>query len=325
MRLIKSFLKFARPQIIITCIALVILGSLVSGEFNGKILLALILVVFAIVHANSINDYADRQIDEINLRHAGDRPLVTGDLSNKEFWFLHFVSGTITLLLSVFFGVLAIIMTIGLIINDYIYSLKPFRLTDRTFTSPLILAFWYTYYPLSLGFWSANGKTAYPWILSIGIFLAFVARMLLKDFRDVRGDKKFGKITFLIRYGAKTTCVASAVLWLLAFSVTLYALHFTIGVLLPFLFGLFHMLLLLNSLWKINDRDIQQKIIHFIANAANFSIVAIFISLLVQQQSDLSSLEKELLPAIIGSMLLMFNFIKYMAQRPRLSKKSQRA
>lgn len=325
MRLLKSFLKFARPQIITTCYALVILGGILSGTFNIKILLVLVLVTFAIVHANSINDYSDRQIDEVNLKHAKDRPLVTGDISDREFWFLHFGSGVAALLLSAFFGTPAIILTIVLIISDYIYSLKPIRLTDRTLASPLVLAFWYTYYPLSLGFWSANRQDAYPWLLSIGIFLAFVARMLLKDFRDLRGDKKFGKKTFLIRYGAKTTCATSAVLWFLAFSVTIYAMHFTIGVLLPLPFGLFQVCLLLDVLWRTSDREIQKKIITFIANAANFSIVALFISVLVQHQPSLSSLGRALIPAVIGGVLLTFNFIRYMLQRPQLLKRLQRA
>jgi 4-hydroxybenzoate polyprenyltransferase len=325
MRQLKSFLKFARPQIIVTCVALVILGSLLSGTFNIKILLALVLVTFAIVHANSINDYSDRQIDEINLRHAKDRPLVTGDLSDKEFWLFHYGSAVATLILSIFFGVPAIILTITLIISDYIYSLKPIRLTDRTLISPLVLAFWYTYYPLSLGFWSANRQNAYPWMLSIGIFLAFVARMLLKDFRDIKGDKKFGKKTFLIRYGAKATCVASAVLWFSAFSVTIYAMNFNIGVLLPLPFGLFQVCLLLDALWRTSDRDIQQKIIYFVANAANFSIVALFISVLVRQQSSLSSLERALFPVVIGGLLLIFNFVRYLSQRPLLLKQPQKA
>lgn len=324
MRLLKAFLKFARPQIIVTCVALVILGSLVSGSFNWKIILAFMLVTFAIVHANSINDYSDRQIDKVNLKHAKDRPLVTGDISDKEFWFLHYGSAVVTLLLSAFFGIPAIILTTVLIISDYIYSLKPLRLTDRTLASPLVLAFWYTYYPLFLGFWSANRQDAYPWLLSIGIFLAFVARMLLKDFRDIRGDKKFGKKTFLIRYGAKATCAASVVLWSLAFSVTIYAMHFTIGVLLPLPFGLFHICLLLDVLWRTSNRDIQKKIITFIANAANFSIVALFISVLVQHQPSLSSLERALIPVGIGGVLLTFNFVRYILQRPQLLKRLQR-
>jgi 4-hydroxybenzoate polyprenyltransferase len=144
--------------------------------------------------------------------------------------------------------------------------------------------------------------------------------MLLKDFRDIKGDKKFGKKTFLIRYGAKATCVSSAVIWFLAFSVTIYAMHFAIGVLLPLPFGLFSVCLLLDSLWRTGDKDIQTKLITFIANAANFSIVALFISVVVQHQSSLSSLERALLPTIIGGSLLIFNFVSYMMKRPQLLK-----
>jgi hypothetical protein len=43
-----------------------------------------------------------------------------------------------------------------------------------------------------------------------GLYLGFIGRILLKDFRDVRGDALFGKRTFLVRHGRRATCSVSA-------------------------------------------------------------------------------------------------------------------
>jgi hypothetical protein len=47
-----------------------------------------------------------------------------------------------------------------------------------------------------------------------GLYIGFIGRILLKDFRDVRGDALFGKRTFLVRYGRRRTCAVSAVCWI---------------------------------------------------------------------------------------------------------------
>ena len=47
-----------------------------------------------------------------------------------------------------------------------------------------------------------------------GLYSAFVGRIVLKDFRDVRGDALFGKRTFLVRHGRVVICRFSAAFWL---------------------------------------------------------------------------------------------------------------
>jgi hypothetical protein len=46
-----------------------------------------------------------------------------------------------------------------------------------------------------------------------GLYIGFIGRILLKDFRDVRGDALFGKRTFLVRHGRRATSRFSAVCW----------------------------------------------------------------------------------------------------------------
>ena len=45
--------------------------------------------------------------------------------------------------------------------------------------------------------------------LMTALYLLFAGRIILKDFRDREGDAAFGKPTFLLKYGKRTTCLAS--------------------------------------------------------------------------------------------------------------------
>ena len=46
--------------------------------------------------------------------------------------------------------------------------------------------------------------------MAAGLYVGFIGRIVLKDFRDVRGDRLFGKRTWLVRHGRVATCRLSA-------------------------------------------------------------------------------------------------------------------
>lgn len=306
--MLRSIIKFARIRIIATCFALVFLGSAASGAITSKTLLAFILIIAFTIHANSINDYADRDIDKINLKDATDRPLVTKDITSAQFWLIHFASGAVMLLLSIFYGWGGVFITLGILFVDYIYSLKPLRITDRTFASPVLLAIAYTYYSFSLGFWSTNVDRGYPWLLTIGLCLGFVARLLLKDFRDTKGDKQHGKITFLLRFGAGTTTLVSGLFWILAMITVAAATSFTYGLVLPLALGTVMVYVWLQKLAAARDQHEQGILVAVIARAANIAIITILSFLLCQQRTDLSAMEAQIIPLLTGTVLFTINW-----------------
>jgi len=316
--MLKSVVKFARVRIIATCFALVFLGSAAAGGITLKTLLGFVLIVAFTVHANSINDYTDRDIDEVNLKDATDRPLVSKDISDNQFWVIHFGSGLIALLLSLAYGWRGFMLTLAILFIDYIYSLRPIRITDRTILSPLLLAAAYVYYSFSLGFWSASVAPAYPWLLTLGLFFGFIARLLLKDFRDVKGDKQHGKITFLLRYGAKTTCFFSGLFWLLAMVVVAASLSFPIGTIIPLALGVLMALIWLQKLSVVRDSKVQEGLVATIAKSANVAIITILAYLLCRNQASLSSLATELIPAVIGTVLLASNWVDYVSPKQQV-------
>ena len=87
------------------------------------------------------------------------------------------------------------------------YSLRPVRLSYRTYLAPLALAVAYVAVPYLLGA-VATGRGLTPATPSLvgALYVLFVARIVLKDFRDREGDALYGKPTLLLRFGKDATC-----------------------------------------------------------------------------------------------------------------------
>lgn len=308
--MLKAALRFIRPRILVTCYAIAFLGAAVSGSITTKTILVIVLLIVWYIHAASANDYSDRYIDAINLKNPTDRPLITQDASQSRLWQVHFVAGLLAVLLSAFYGLGAILFTIGMLVLDYAYSIKPIRVSDRGIFSQFLLAFAYVYYPFTLGFWSSNSGNAFPWLISIGIYLAFVARLLLKDFRDVKGDKKHGKMTFVLRHGVEMTCRVSSLFWLVALAIVAYAVSFNFGLTVVLMVGLIQVLIFLIMLAHSNSIKGHESMVALIAKTANITLIAILMYYLTKSQASISSLETSLIILLPSLSFLGLNFLR---------------
>jgi 4-hydroxybenzoate polyprenyltransferase len=303
--MIKPVLKFVRLPILTTCFALALLGGAVGGSVTLRTLLIAILLIVWYIHAASTNDYSDREIDAINLKNAHDRPLISGELSDRQLWAVHAASAVLAVGLSFIFGPSAVLLTSGMLIIDYIYSLKPIRISDRGAISQLLLATAYVYYPFTLGFWSSGTHAPYPWLLTLSLYLAFVARLFLKDFRDVEGDKRHGKMTFLLRHGTLATCVAASVVGFASLTIMLYVTAFSFGLMLVLVVS--HLLALQALLKLAHESTVAAQVnqVRVIAQTANVSVVSVLTYYLCVHQPQLSNLETNSIPLIIGLGLLL--------------------
>lgn len=96
-----------------------------------------------------------------------------------------------------------------------IRRLRPVRLADRGALAALVLPAGYVAVPYLVGIFAVRGSPRPADLLLLaGLYLGFIGRILVKDFRDVRGDALFGKRTFLVRHGRRRTCQFSACCWL---------------------------------------------------------------------------------------------------------------
>src|SRR5205085_2049107 len=82
------------------------------------------------------------------------------------------------------------------------YSRRPLRISDRGAVASFLLPVGYVAVPFLVGFFGVGGRLrARDFVLLAGLWVTFVGRILLKDFRDVEGDAMFGKRTYLVRHG----------------------------------------------------------------------------------------------------------------------------
>ena len=177
---------------------------------SGDLLLAAAALAASYVAATSANDLADEHVDRVN--HPGDRarPLVTGEASRRDLRRLHLAAGAVALAAAAALGWRAVAVVGGSLAIGVAYSLPPARLSYRTWLAPLALAAAYVLVPYGLGAIAAGRALATTdgWLAAALVFL-FLARIVLKDYRDRAGDAAYGKPTLLLRFGSTATCVVS--------------------------------------------------------------------------------------------------------------------
>jgi 4-hydroxybenzoate polyprenyltransferase len=179
-------------------------------EPSADLLWAALALAASYTAATSANDVADEAVDRIN--HPGDaaRPLVTGEASPHDLRVLHAIASGVAVAAAVPLGWQAVIVTGVSLAIGVTYSLPPVRFSYRTWLAPLALAAAYVLVPYGLGAIAAGRKFVVvdAWLAS-ALFALFLARIVLKDYRDRAGDAAYGKPTLLLRFGSDATCAAS--------------------------------------------------------------------------------------------------------------------
>lgn len=191
-------------------------ASRTQAGFEYKLFFVLPILGALFIHVTTINDIADEEIDKINLSSDLSRPLVTSHTKRSDLLILSFLA-----LFIAFIGAFIIRPTLILFVAitpilSYIYSMPPMRISYRGILASLLLPLIYVAIPYGMGIYlHPKAVTSENIILLLGLYVSFIGRIILKDFRDVKGDKKFGKLTFLVRYGAYTTCEAAGIAWVI--------------------------------------------------------------------------------------------------------------
>lgn len=172
--------------------------------------LCTLIIAFWYMNGTALNDYADYEIDLINLRGDPDRPLVVGLADRQELKALATAYAFCAIGLTITISPMHTLVTSVLLFLNYSYSMKPLQISRRGGIAPLLLPLGYVALPYLLGFgltgWGLDETGA---TLLGALYLQFVGRIILKDYRDVKGDAKHGKMTFLLRHGNRTVCTVS--------------------------------------------------------------------------------------------------------------------
>jgi 4-hydroxybenzoate polyprenyltransferase len=184
------------------------------GEDNVLLARALAVVTGFLLFSVACNDLADEAVDRVNLPGDPRRPLVSGLAGRRDLAVTGAVAAVVALAVSATLHWPAVLVTAAGLALSAGYSLRPVRLADRGAVASLVLPACYVAVPYLLGVFAVRAVVrAGDLLLLAGLYAGFIGRILLKDFRDVRGDAMFGKRTFLIRHGRRWTCVFSAWCW----------------------------------------------------------------------------------------------------------------
>lgn len=212
-RRLRLIVLVARPAVLGLVAMFAALGLAQAARPDDGVLLAKVLfaAVGSLLFAVAVNDLADERIDRVNLPTDARRPLVAGSGTRIEMVVLASVSAVLSLGASTLLRWPAPLIVAGGLAFTACYSLRPIRIADRGVVAPMLLPAGYVAVPYLLGIFAVRGAlTRADLLLLAGLYAGFIGRIVLKDFRDVRGDALFGKRTFLVRHGRRATCRLSA-------------------------------------------------------------------------------------------------------------------
>jgi 4-hydroxybenzoate polyprenyltransferase len=175
-------------------------------EFRWQYIAGVIALGGSYVVATCLNDVFDFDVDRINHPGAPDRPLVSGAATPRQLIAVALVAAVVALIAGTSIGLVgAALVALSLLLN-VAYSAPPIRLCARALAAPIVLAFAYVVLPYGIGLAASGLPVSQLDVRVAACFVVlFVGRMLLKDFRDRRGDAAFGKRTFLLAYGKSST------------------------------------------------------------------------------------------------------------------------
>ena len=213
---VRLVLSLLRPPVLVLLGLFATTGLAQGGAGDDPLRVAQVFAAVAgfLLCSVVVNDLADEAIDRVNLTGATGRPLVSGTARRSELPVIAVVAGAVALGAAWVVHPLAALTVAAGLALALAYSLRPVRLCDRGAVAALLLPAGYVAVPFLVGLFAVRPQLApADLVLVIGLYLGFISRIVLKDFRDVRGDALFGKRTFLVRHGRRATCLVSAAGW----------------------------------------------------------------------------------------------------------------
>jgi 4-hydroxybenzoate polyprenyltransferase len=234
---VRATAAIARPPVFVLLALYAALGLAQAGRANayGRLLEILAVIAAFLIFSVACNDLADEAIDRVNLPGDRRRPLIVGAVTRGQLRATGLIAAGTALAVSAVLGRQGVLVTAAGLGLSAAYSLRPVRVADRGALASLLLPACYVTVPYLLGIYAVR-STVDPADLTLpaGLYLGFIGRILLKDFRDVRGDALFGKRTFLVRHGRGWTCTLSASFWAAGTAVILVgtpSLSYALGIL----------------------------------------------------------------------------------------------
>jgi 4-hydroxybenzoate polyprenyltransferase len=179
---------------------------ILNKGFDLRVLLlglVLLIPIYGIVAIH--NDISDYETDKLNRRK--DIPLVSGDVKKENLIYLLLSLAIITILVGLLLDHSVLIWVALYLLLGWLYS-GPANLKNRSFIAAFLLGACYGAIPWYLGVAAAGIKVTLALVIvSTAYFIFSSGSTVIKDFRDLKGDKKAGKNTILVSKGKLFTRV----------------------------------------------------------------------------------------------------------------------
>jgi len=222
---VRLVVLMARPALVLLLGSYAAIGLAQHGAADDawRTMGVLVVVVGYLLASVVLNDIADVAVDRINLAGDRSRPLTTGT-TPRELVLVAVTGGVLAVACAVALGWQVVLVLVAGLLVATAYSVPPLSFSKRGVVASLVLPLCIVAVPYLVGLFAADARLR-PGDLALlgGLYVAIIGRLLLKDFRDVRGDTLLGKRTFLVRYGRQVTCRTSAVLCVVGGAVLLLA------------------------------------------------------------------------------------------------------
>ena len=303
---VRLFFVLARPPLVILLGLFAALGVAQAGHASDLVALtrALVVVIGFVAFAVAVNDLSDLAIDRINLPTDPSRPLAYGAASTREMRVVAIVSGLVAAAGSAMIGRLSVAVTGAGLALALAYSLPPLRLSKRGIVAPLVLPFAFVAVPFLTGILAAGSVvTAADLALLGGLYVGFVGRILLKDFRDLRGDTLLGKRTFLVRHGRVPTCRLSSVLWVLGSSTLAAVTGLRAPVVIAYGILVAVALVLLRALSRSTSPRLDEALVGAIAIVGRGLVLALLIHYGTVQAATSALVSAVVMASVVGALL----------------------
>ena len=214
-------IRFLKPVTWIPVMWSFLCGAVASGSFGWKelvglkFLLALLLTgPLATGTCQMLNDYFDRDLDEIN---EPSRPIPGGAISLRDATLLIALWSVLSVIAGYLIHPLIGLYVVVGIVNAHLYSANPIKLKKRLWAGNIIVAVSYLIIP-----WIA-GEIAYrpsfslhsltPSLIAAGLYtLASTGTMTINDFKSIEGDRQVGINTLPAVFGERKAAIIASVL-----------------------------------------------------------------------------------------------------------------
>ncbi len=210
LKIALSHIYFFRPHLLLPIWTPALLGYRKTGESEFPLFLILTLT-FLGGFIYGINQIFDREADIINVKNL---PLATPYLSLKDAWLITLFSLiSVLVFASTVNFTFFILMIIGVLMG-ILYSVPPFRFSDRWFSALLLNGIGHGSLIFIAGYTFSHSLSPLILLLSVPYFFAYMSVYVFTTIPDTKGDSLTGKSTVSTLMGKKKAGILGLILLL---------------------------------------------------------------------------------------------------------------